>query len=75
MPEADDPWPGRPGFRVRHRGIVAVLFLGGIQLLSLGIIGEYLARVYTEVKQRPLYLIRRLHGVEGCAEGFGARRP
>ncbi|MGH8070501.1 MAG: glycosyltransferase family 2 protein [Candidatus Entotheonellia bacterium] len=44
--------------------IVAVLFLGGINLITLGIQGTYLARIYNEVKGRPRYFIRRTYGVD-----------
>ena len=42
--------------------MVAILLLGGVQLLAIGIIGEYLARVFRETKNRPTYFIREIDG-------------
>jgi dolichol-phosphate mannosyltransferase len=44
--------------------IFSVLFLGGLQLFAVGILGEYIGRIYDEVRRRPLYIIRQLHRQE-----------
>jgi dolichol-phosphate mannosyltransferase len=49
--------------------MAVIMFIGGVQLLMLGVIGEYLSRVYDEVRNRPLYIVRSRVGVEDRASG------
>jgi glycosyltransferase involved in cell wall biosynthesis len=53
-----DPVAGYPTL------LTVILFIGGVQLLTIGIIGEYLAKVFVEVKNRPVYFIREYKGNE-----------
>ena len=55
---------GSEAFRGQLSTLISVLFLGGIQLISLGIIGEYLGRIYDEVKGRPLYIVGETMGFD-----------
>jgi len=60
---------GTTPFRGQATTLVTVLFLGGVQLITLGIIGEYLGRLYDEVKGRPLYVVREALGFEEPGDG------
>jgi dolichol-phosphate mannosyltransferase len=55
--------------------MIAVLFIGGVQLIALGIMGEYVGRIYGEAKRRPLYLLRERLGFDGQAQAVGESRP
>ncbi len=57
-----NPVPGYPSL------LSVVLFLGGVQLFTIGVLGEYIGRIYSEVKRRPIYIVREAVGFDGPLE-------
>ncbi|MCX6069566.1 MAG: glycosyltransferase family 2 protein [Chloroflexi bacterium] len=60
---------GHQAFFGQASTLIAVLFLGGVQLISLGILGEYIGRLYDEAKGRPLYVARETPSEDGAPAG------
>lgn len=55
--------------------LVAILFMNGLVLIGLGVVGEYMARIFVEVKRRPLYLVSRQAGIPALEGAAVAGRP
>jgi polyisoprenyl-phosphate glycosyltransferase len=64
--------PYVPGFAA---SIVSSLFFGGVQLVMLGILGEYLGRIYDQVRGRPLWTVQDMRGFESGSHTVESRRP
>ena len=68
LPHSEDRKLAGAKFALPRRG---VLFLGGVQLISVGILGEYVGRIYEEVRSRPKFIVDR---AVGFADGAEPRR-
>jgi dolichol-phosphate mannosyltransferase len=44
--------------------VIGIFLIGGMQLIALGVIGEYIGRIYEEVKQRPLWVVKKIAGID-----------
>jgi hypothetical protein len=55
--------------------LVTITFLSGVQLIVVGMVGQYVARIYDEVRARPLYLVRESHGFGSAGQGEGRVMP
>ena len=50
-----------------------ILFIGGVQMVSVGILGQYIGRIYTEVKRRPAYVVRDVQSADAGGLGTGGQ--